>query len=85
MLSYYRERGIIMEAEIVVGSNSIDVVLKYLEDLKEERKELLRMLERRKRQKKLINDEIKRLNGELKRVEENIKYWRNQLRGLVGR
>ncbi len=72
-----------MIMDVASANNSINIILDYLRDLKEERRELLRKLEKRKRQKKLVNNEIKRLNEEIKKIDDDIKFWRQQLKGLV--
>jgi len=64
-------------------SVSVDAMLDYLDVLKERKKELLRMLEKRKRQKKFINEEIKRLTKEIKNIDAELKNYRQNLKGMV--
>ena len=62
---------------------SVDAILDYMNGLKERRKELLAMLEKRKRQKKFINEEIKRLTKEIKNIDAELKNYRQNLKGMV--
>jgi len=62
---------------------SVDIILSYLDDLKAQRDELLKKLERRKRQKAFINNEIKKLNNEIKKIDEDIKFWRGKLKEVA--